>query len=127
MEHKHWMEPSSLRAVTDRFLALSSRSSHPFAYFHCPVPVSAMSFLPEYFEPLPELYAALQKADCELILGLVHYGDLEGTRQRMEAAKEKVPGIRFGVATECGMGRTPAEQLEGILEISRGVSGEVAL
>ena len=121
------MEPSSLRAVTDRFLALQSRSSHTFAYFHCPVPVSAMSFLPEYFEPLPELYAALQKADCELILGLVHYGDLEGTRQRIEAAKEKVPGIRFGVATECGMGRTPAEQLEGILEISRSVSGEVAL
>lgn len=127
MEHKHWMEPTSLRAVTDRFLALFPRTSHAISYFHCPVPLSAMSFLREYYSPLPDLWAACQKAHSELILGLVHFDDLEGTEKRIHAAREKVPGIRFGVATECGMGRTPAEQVEGILEVSRRVSGEVGV
>ena len=70
-----------------------------------------------YFEPLKEL----KRPDgLELYLGLVHAGDEEGTRRRIKTAEEVGVG-RFGVATECGMGRTPVSELPSIFEISAEV------
>ncbi|MGC5170657.1 hypothetical protein ACLQ2Q_08375 [Microbacterium sp. DT81.1] len=47
-------------------------------------------------------------------VGLVHREDgAEGARRRVEAAKRHVE--RFGVATECGCGRAPADATEGLL------------
>lgn len=120
MEHKHWYEPTSLRAVTDRAVALLDRTPHKITYFHCPVPLSAMSTLDAYLAPLSDLYVALQAHGCELYLGLVHFDDLEGTKARVEAAKKLAPS--FGVATECGWGRTPPEQLENIMKITNEVT-----
>jgi hypothetical protein len=120
MENKHWMEPTSLRAVADRGLELLARTPHRISYFHCPVPLSAMPHLTAYFVPLRELYPALRDHDCELYLGLVHAGDLEGTKVRIAEAQKVAP--EFGVAAECGLGRTPAEDFEQIMEISVEVS-----
>lgn len=53
----------------------------------------------------------------ELYLGLVHADDMQGTLERMGAAR-KVISKDFGVATECGLGRTPVESIDNILEIS---------
>jgi hypothetical protein len=110
------MEPQSLRAVTDRALALLARTPHEISYFHCPVPLSAMPFLPSYLAPLSQLYPALVEHGCELILGLVHAQDLEGTRERVGEARKLAP--TFGVATECGMGRTPPDQVADLMAIS---------
>lgn len=123
MEHKHWMEPTSLQSVTDRALALLARTLHRISYFHCPVPLSAMPFLTAYFAPLKVLYPALVEHRCELVLGLVHFQDLQGTRERIEEARKVAP--RFGVATECGMGRTPLDQLADLMVISASVAGPV--
>lgn len=120
MQHKHFHEPTSLQAVTDRGLALLARSPHKIAYFHCPVPLSAMSSLSEYYAPLSELYPALQDHSCELYLGLVHFDDLQGTKLRIEEASKLAPV--FGVATECGLGRTPTEQVEEIMDLMAEVS-----
>lgn len=73
---------------------------------------------PEYFKPLTKLVPDL--GVTELVLGLVHYDDLEGTKKRISTAGEFVES--FGIATECGMGRTPKEQLDDILSISAAVS-----
>ena len=73
-----------------------------------------------YFEPLHQL----QIGQTELILGLVHYNDLEGTKTRINTAGEFVRS--FGVSTECGMGRTPPEQLENILSIHAAVSDPIS-
>jgi len=114
------MEPASLRAVTDRALPLLARSSHPISYFHCPVPLSAMPRLAAYLAPLEDLYPALRNHGCELYLGLVHAEDLKGTKLRIAEAQKVAP--EFGVATECGLGRTPAEQFEDLMAISAEVS-----
>jgi hypothetical protein len=123
MEHKHWMEPRSLQAVTDRALALLSHTSHQISYFHCPVPLSAMPHLTAYLAPLRDLYPALRDHGCELYLGLVHAGDLEGTQARIEEAQKVAP--EFGVATECGLGRTPVEDFEDLMAISVEVTRPV--
>jgi hypothetical protein len=114
MKHKHWMEPQSLQAVTDRGLQLLSRTSHKISYFHCPVPLSAMPHLTAYLAPLKDLYPALRDHGCELYLKLIHAGDLEGTKARIAEAQKVAP--EFGVATECGLGRTPVEEFKGIME-----------
>ncbi len=71
----------------------------------------------EYFAPLRELRLG---SETELYLALVHAGDEEGTRRRIRRARGVVE--RFGVATECGMGRTPVDELNNILGISVAVT-----
>ncbi|KAF7186851.1 hypothetical protein HII31_11811 [Pseudocercospora fuligena] len=120
MEHKHWFEPTSMKAVVERGSLLFDRSSHPIKFFHAPVPVSVMDNLDFYLEPLKDLVPKLEQYNAELYLGVVQYDDLEGTKKRIEAASKVVP--RFGIATECGWGRTPADQIEDIMSISSELS-----
>jgi hypothetical protein len=82
-----------------------------------------MPRLAAYLAPLKELYPAIRDHGCELYLGLVHAGDLEGTKVRVAEAQKVAP--EFGVATECGLGRTPAEDFEGIIEDTVGVTRPV--
>lgn len=123
MEHKHFFEPTSLQAVTDRTLALFARTPHKIAYSHFPVPQSAMTHLSKYLSPLTVLYPALQKHGCELDLGVARFGDLGGTKKRIEEAKKFAP--EFGVATECGWGRTPPEEIEETMRMLAEVSEPV--
>jgi hypothetical protein len=62
-----------------------------------------------YFAPLK----GLELGSTSLFLGLVHANDEEGTRKRNQAAGG-VDIQTFGVATECGMGRTPVNELDSI-------------
>ena len=97
--------------------ALVANSKRRIDYIHMPVPQDRIDR--EYFEPLQQL----QIGQTELILGLVHYNDLEGTRTRISTAAEFVRS--FAVSTECGMGRTPPEQLGNIFSIHAAVSDPV--
>lgn len=119
MEHKHFFEPDSMAPVVERNLKLYEKSPHKIGYFHAQVPVSAMGDLLGFLEPLKELVPRMEEHGTELYLGVVQHEDLEGTSKRIEAAR-KVVGS-FGVATECGMGRTPVEQIEGILRLTSEV------
>lgn len=123
MEHKHFFEPTSLQAVTGRTLALFARTPHKITYSHFPVPQSAMAHLPKYLSPLTVLYPALQKHGCELYLGVVKFGDLGGTKKRIEEAKKFAP--EFGVATEYGWGRTPPEEIKETMRLLAEVSEPV--
>lgn len=83
---------------------------------------------PEYFAPLAGL--ELNKGSDRgqkpphLYLGLVHANDEAGTRKRIEVAESTVP-FPFGVGTECGLGRTPPEEIDSILHICKEVSAEI--
>lgn len=125
MEHKHWLEPQSLRAVTDRALALLSHTSHKISYFHCPAPLSAAPHLAGYFAPLRDLCPALSDHGCELFLGLVHAEDLEMTKAMIVEAQKVAP--EFGVATECGMGRRSMENVPIIMNTMMAVVGPVEI
>lgn len=120
------MEPESLTAITERGQMMGKNIKHPVQYFHLPVPLSAMDKLEKYYEPLKALIPTFKQDGTELYLGLVHFGDLEGTKQRIEVAK-KVLGddVEFGISSECGWGRTPINQLEDIMKQSRELSTPV--
>ena len=50
-------------------------------------------------------------------LGLIHHADEAGDRRRIATARTVTP--RFGVATECGWGRTDPARVSGLLESHR--------
>lgn len=119
-QHKHFMEPSDARVLTEMANAFTERVDRSIDFIHMPVPRDRDD--DAYFAPLENLRLA---DSTELYLGLVHYTDgVEGTRRRIETARRHVG--EFGVATECGFGRRPAEQIPDLLRIHREVSSPVA-
>jgi hypothetical protein len=59
-----------------------------------------------------------------LFLGLVHAMDgMDGVRRRAAAARRFAPS--FGIATECGFGRRPAETIPALLELHRTAADEL--
>lgn len=120
MDHKHWMEPQSLKLVAENLLSIKAGAKRSIDWAHMPVPKDRKD--DAYFEPLKQLDGKI--GDTELYLGVVHHGDEEGTKERIHTAGKFVS--KFGVATECGLGRTPAGQVENIYEISNKVSAAFA-
>ncbi|WP_211284840.1 hypothetical protein [Mycobacterium palustre] len=118
-QHRHFMEPTDARVLTEMANAITARVGRPIQFFHLPVPRARHD--DSYFEPLQDLQLGPQ---TELYLGLVHYTDgVDGTRRRIETAFRHVDS--FGVATECGFGRRPPEQIPGLLRIHRDVTRPV--
>ena len=120
MDHRHIIEPESLKGVADICNAILDKCGRPASFVHCPVPLSAMGKLDSYFEPLSTLVPRLKRDSTELYLGLVHEDNIESTRSMIEAAAKVAP--EFGVATECGWGRTPEKHYKSIMDISTAVS-----
>lgn len=125
MEHRHWKEPESLATVVERGLQIFEKSPHKINFFHAPVAKSALDHLDSYFAPLKDLVPALKKHNTELYLGVIHYNDMSATRKMIDAATTVLGDYPFGVATECGWGRTPPEQIEDIMKMSTEVSQPV--
>ena len=95
---------------------LTTQLKHPLKWVHMPVPRERDD--DAYFAPLKGL--KLDPA-TEFYLGLVHDTDgAAGTLRRIAAAKKFV--TRFGIATECGMGRRPPETIPGLLDLHREVA-----
>lgn len=114
--HEHFVQPRVAGALAEVANAVSAAVARPIAWIHVPVPRDRDD--QAYFAPLAQL--ALHD-ETELYLGLVHATDGdEGARRRVEAARGAVPS--FGLATECGFGRRPAEQVRPLLAIHRAVA-----
>jgi hypothetical protein len=115
--HKHFIEPRDSALLVEMANAISEGVKRGINWFHMPVPKERID--EEYYAPLRELKL---KKESELFLGLVHGWDLEGTWKRINVANSVV-GI-FGVATECGMGRTGKDEFESVLEILAAVTAK---
>jgi hypothetical protein len=116
MGHVHFVQPEDTAVVVDLANEILQRvtSSHPIRYIYLPVPKERTDTA--YFAPLK----GLKSGDTKLFLGVVHPNDEAGTKARLEAAKAAYSGS-LGVATECGMERTPAEELDSILKIKAAI------
>jgi hypothetical protein len=114
--HKHFVEPEDTTTMVNLSNSIIKRLAHPISWIHLPVPKNRDDTA--YFEPLKTLNIG---PDCELFLGLVHANDEDGTKRRIQTA-QSVLTHSFGVATECGLGRTPQNEIESILKISRDVT-----
>lgn len=121
MEHRHWIEPESLALVAERGLKIFGKTPRPINFFHVPVPKSALDKLDTYFEPLKQLVPKFKEHGTDLYLGVIHYDDRPATQKMIEAAKSVLGDYPFGVATECGWGRTPPEQIEDIMKLTTEV------
>jgi hypothetical protein len=115
VEEAHFVQPADAGVLASVVRGLLERSPRPIAHVHLPVPIERDDAA--YFAPLADL--ALPEG-TELYLGLVHHEDgVEGALRRIDAASTAVP--RFGVATECGLGRGPAERTVPLLDLHRRV------
>lgn len=117
MGHVHFVQPPDTELPVDLANTIVQKIGpiHPIAYVQMPVPKDRTD--EAYFKPLKNLELKATK----LFLGVVHANDESGTKKRLEAAQAVYPNIS-GVSTECGMGRTPAEELSSILEICASVT-----
>ena len=109
--HRHFMEPADTELMVRVSNALAEDLSRSTDFIHLPVPRDRGD--DAYFAPLAKLKLA---RETSLFLGLVHFTDgIDGTRARIEAAKRHVAG--FGIGTECGMGRRPADTIPALLDL----------
>ena len=120
-QHKHFIEPVDLSVLVDlaNDIVAMLDGTRSIEWIHMPVPQSRTDAA--YFLPLNSL-----NFRGRLYLGLVHANDEAGTLQRIRTASS-VYQRPFGVATECGMGRTPTEELDSILKISKDVTAAKGL
>jgi hypothetical protein len=87
-------------------------------FIHIPVPKTARQ---DFFVPLRQWR---RPTGSHLYLGLLHYKDAEGDLARMAMAREFVPS--FGVAAECGFGRTDPKRVPDLLAGHRAAAQALA-
>jgi hypothetical protein len=79
----------------------------PVEFIHIPVPKHATE---AFFAPLRKWR---RPQDTRLYLGLLQFNDEAGNRARIETARRVIDD--FGVAAECGFGRTDPSRVPAIL------------
>lgn len=113
---KHFVEPESTRTLVRFGNALTAAMRRPLTWLHLPVPIERDD--DAYFADLQNLALA---PETELYLGLVHREDgVEGAERRIATALRHVE--RFGVSTECGIGRAPEGTTDGIFRTHAAVA-----
>jgi hypothetical protein len=114
--HRHFKDPDDTAKLALVANHLARHLARPLNWIHLPVPRARAD--EAYFAPLSTL--ALQP-ETELYLGLIHFTDgVEGARRRLLAARCYIGD--FGVATECGLGRRPAETIPALLDLHAEVA-----
>jgi hypothetical protein len=115
--HRHTLEPADTTVCTRVTNALTDSLQRSIEWIHLPVPRGRKDHA--YFAPMRNMRL---KSGTELYLGLVHFTDgAEGTRERISAANDVVS--EYGVATECGFGRRPANTVVPLMQIHADVCG----
>lgn len=107
----HFKQPEDSAILTNVANAVVAGVNRKVDFVHLPVPIERDD--EAYFAPLKNLHLPEQ---TKLYLGLLHREDgVEGATRRIKAAGSAVSS--FGVATECGMGRGPRDQMEPLLKL----------
>nr|WP_062516281.1 hypothetical protein [Demequina gelatinilytica] len=113
---KHYVEPTDAGFLASFAQNLVANAGRRIDWIHLPVPIERDD--EAYFAPLAGLDLPEETA---LFLGLIHRQDgVEGAERRIAAASSAVSG--YGIATECGIGRAPADTVAGIFALHREVS-----
>ncbi len=105
---EHLVQPKDMEILVEMSNGVIGGLKRRLDFLHLPVPKDRTDA--GYFQPLRELKVA---SNTEIYLGLIHFDDQAGDAQRIATAKQFMPS--FGVATECGWGRTEPTRVEGLL------------
>ena len=115
IQHEHFIQPENIGLLVEVATEILERVAHPVQWIHMPVPKNRSD--EAYFEALK----GFDCGDTELFLGVIHPHDERGSVKRLQAAHSAY-SQDIGVATECGMGRTPLGDIDSILTISRNIT-----
>jgi hypothetical protein len=116
---EHLVMPRDLGVLVDMTRALRRSLRRRMDFLHLPVPKDRTD--PAYFRPLERLEGDPGTA---LYLGLIHHADEDGDVARIAAAQAFVR--EFGVASECGWGRTDPARVPGLLASHRRAAERLA-
>jgi hypothetical protein len=109
---EHLVMPRDTAIMVEIANGVRQGVKRPIDFLHMPVPRDRTDL--EYVRPIAGLHGY---EDTTLYLGLIHHDDHDGDRARIHAARQIVP--RFGVASECGWGRTDPQRVAGLLASHR--------
>ena len=105
---EHLIMPKDMGILVEISNGIFSMASRRIDFLHLPVPKDRTDT--GYFEPLMELNLP---TETEVMMGLIHYDDAQGDEERIATASDYLTS--FGVATECGWGRTDPARVAGLL------------
>ena len=109
---EHLVMPKDTAILVEVANGLASKLQRQLDFLHMPVPRDRVD--DAYYAPLAKLNLP---PETELYLGLIHHQDHSGDKQRIATAQKVIPS--FGIASECGWGRTDPERVPGLIESHR--------
>lgn len=106
---EHLVQPKDAGILVELMNGIGEGVRRRIDFLHIPVPKDRTD--DAFFAPLKDWRRG---PETRLYLGLIHHADADGDRKRIEAARHHVPD--FGIASECGWGRTDPGRLPDLLE-----------
>jgi hypothetical protein len=111
-QDEHVVQPKDMAILVEIMNGVGAATRRRIDFLHAPVPKPRSD--DAYFAPLAEWR---RRPETRLYLGLIHYEDRAGDAGRIAAARRVIPD--FGIASECGWGRTDPPRLQGLLASHR--------
>ena len=109
---EHLVQPRDAGILVEVMNGIGAAVRRRIDYLHIPVPKDRTD--DAYFAPLRDWK---RRDGTHLYIGLIHHDDEAGDQRRIEATRRAVP--RFGIASECGWGRSDPTRLPGLLRSHR--------
>ncbi len=116
---EHLVQPKDMGILAELMNGIGAAVKRRLDFLHIPVPKPRHD--EAYFAPLRSWK---QRPETRLYLGLLHHNDPSGDAARIATARKFVSN--FGVASECGWGRTDPARLEGLLAGHRAAAQALA-
>jgi hypothetical protein len=114
-QDEHVVQPKDMAILVEIMNGIGNAVRRGIDFLHAPVPKPRSD--DTYFAPLSRWR---QRPETRLYLGLIHFDDREGDVERIAAARRVIAD--FGIASECGWGRTDPARLPGLLASHRAAA-----
>ena len=111
-QDEHVVQPKDMALLVEIMNGIGDAARRHIDFLHAPVPKPRSD--DAYFAPLAQWR---RHPETRLYLGLIHFDDREGDARRIAAARRVIAD--FGIASECGWGRTDPNRLPGLLASHR--------
>jgi hypothetical protein len=102
------VQPKDMAILVEIMNGIAQPTRRRIDFLHAPVPKPRSDAA--YFAPLS---GWRHHPETRLYLGLIHFDDRIGDAERIVAARRVIPD--FGIASECGWGRTDPSRLPALL------------
>jgi len=114
-QDEHVVQPKDMAILVETMNGVGAATRRRIDFLHAPVRKPRGD--DAYFAPLA---AWRRRPETRLYLGLIHFDDRAGDAERIAAARRIFPD--FGIASECGWGRTDPSRLPGLLASHRAAA-----